>query len=107
MIRPKHIKRATFYECPVCGYSSGDRKVIQQHLQSHPIITEEVVYCNICGAGWYVNAYGERGAKERAEECYQKHQRAGNMDEVAMRSFFMSGGRFGYTIIDEGEKDKK
>lgn len=78
-----------YYCCPVCGKNSTDRIAIEKHYRErHPVKIDEVIYCNICGAGWHVNAYGDRGARERAAACYQSHIDNGDMDETAGRAFF-------------------
>ena len=82
------IKKVTFYECPVCGKNSSDRKEIERHYKSHTIKAEEVCYCSICGEGWYSNAWGAARAAEMARKCYQKHIDEGDIDEVATRAFF-------------------
>ena len=53
------VKKVIFYECPVCGKSSSDRKEIERHYKTHTIRAKEVCYCGICGEGWYSNAWGE------------------------------------------------
>ena len=68
-------------------------------MAQHTITEEKIVYCNICGAGWYVDAYGEIGARKQAEACYEKHKEAGNMDETARQTFFSTGGDFGYIQV--------
>lgn len=105
MKRP--TKKITFWKCPVCGLNSSDRQKVQKHFErSHTITAEEIVYCNICGAGWYVNAYGAAKASELANECYQKHMEAGECDEIAARTFFLSGGAFGYVQNIKGGRAK-
>lgn len=99
----KMIKTRTFYKCPVCGKSSTDRGQIQRHFAQHTIIAEEIVYCSICGEGWYVNYWGERGARQKAA-CFLNHKKAGDIDETAARAFFLSGGEFGYPTSKEREK---
>lgn len=106
------IKKVVFYECPVCGKSSSDRKEIEKHYKSHTIKAEEVCYCSVCGEGWYSNAWGAARAAEMARKCYQKHIDEGNIDEVATRAFFLSGGAFGYVKTfgkgeEHGENEKK
>lgn len=97
-------KSVKYYCCPVCQKNSTDRAEIEKHFrESHQIKTDEVIYCTVCGAGWHVNAYGKRGARERAENCFRKHQEEGNADEVAALTFFLSGGNFGYVKIVENE----
>lgn len=103
MMWPK-TKRVTYYKCPVCGMNSTDRETVQRHFRQHTIQAEEVVYCNICGQGWYVGAWGEHGAIERAEACQKKHQKEGNTEDVAARTFFLSGGTFGFPTIKKGGK---
>jgi len=98
------IKTRTFYKCPVCGKNSTDRGQIQRHFAQHTIIAEEIVYCSICGEGWYVDYWGKDGARRKAA-CYEKHKEAGNMDETAARAFFLSGGDFGYPTVKKGGKD--
>lgn len=90
----------TYYECPVCGKYSTSKQEIEKHFRQHQIKDDEVIYCKICGAGWYVNAYGKIRAKEKAEECYKKHIEAGDADEVAARAFFLSKGVFGYVRVE-------
>lgn len=102
----KQTISATYYECPVCGKNSTSKQEIEQHFRQHQIKVDEVIYCKICGAGWYVNAYGKIKAREKAEECYKKHIEAGNADEVAARAFFLSKGVFGYVRVNEREEDK-
>lgn len=99
------IKTRTFYKCPVCGKNSTDRGQIQRHFAQHTIIAEEIVYCSICGEGWYVDYWGKDGARRKAAACYEKHKEAGNMDETAARAFFLSGGDFGYPTVKKGGKD--
>lgn len=99
------IKTRTFYKCPVCGKNSTDRGQIQRHFAQHTIIAEEIVYCSICGEGWYVDYWGKDGARRKAAACYEKHKEAGNMDETAARVFFLSGGDFGYPTVKKGGKD--
>ncbi|WP_024346569.1 hypothetical protein [Lacrimispora indolis] len=101
----KKIKSVVYYECPVCGLNSSNREKMQRHYAGHTLKTDEVVYCNICGAGWHVNHYGKRRAVELAEECHQKHVDEGNVDKVAGRTFFLSGGSFGYVRVKEGKND--
>ena len=97
-----------YYCCPVCGKNSTDRIAIEKHYRErHPVKIDEVIYCNICGAGWHVNAYGDRGARERAAACYQSHIDNGDMDETAGRAFFLSGGSFGYVNVKKGLQDGK
>jgi len=92
-----------YYCCPVCGKNSTDRIAIEKHYRErHPVKIDEVIYCNICGAGWHVNAYGDRGARERAAACYQSHIDNGDMDETAGMAFFLSGGSFGYVNVKKG-----
>lgn len=74
----------------------------KHYRERHPVKIDEVIYCNICGAGWHVNAYGDRGARERAAACYQSHIDNGDMDETAGRAFFLSGGSFGYVNVKKG-----
>ena len=102
-MRNPMVKTMTFYKCPVCGKNSTDRMEIQQHFSQHTIIAEEIVYCSICGEGWYTNVYGQRGARQRAENCYLNHKKAGDTDETATRAFFLTGGEFGYPIVKKGE----
>lgn len=90
------IQKRIYYYCPVCRYNSTDREAVQRHFRTHTIRAEEVVYCNICGAGWYVNAYGEKGARDAAAACVRKHQEKGDADDVAAATFFLSEGAFGY-----------
>ncbi len=99
----KKIIDVIYYECPVCGRYSTNKKEIEQHFRQHQIKADEVIYCKICGAGWYVNAYGKIRAKEKAEECYKKHIEARNADETAARAFFLSKGVFGYVRMESGE----
>lgn len=41
-----------YYCCPVCGKNSTDRIAIEKHYRErHPVKIDEVIYCNICGAG--------------------------------------------------------
>ena len=102
----KKIKKVVFYECPVCGKSSSDRKAIESHYKTHTIRSKEVCYCSICGEGWYSNAWGAARAAEMARKCYQKHIDEGNIDEVATRAFFLSGGAFGYVkTFGKGEEN--
>ena len=89
----------TYYECPVCGKNSTNKKEIERHFRQHQIMDDEVIYCNICGAGWYVNAYGKIRAEKKAEECYKRHIEEGNADEVAAKAFFLSEGTFGYVKV--------
>lgn len=103
----KMIKTRTFYKCPVCGKSSTDRGQIQRHFAQHTIIAEEIVYCSICGEGWYVNYWGERGARQKAAACFLNHKKAGDIDETAARAFFLSGGEFGYPTVKKGRNDGK
>lgn len=105
MIRPK-IKRVTYYKCPVCGMNSTDREAVQRHFRQHTIQAEEVVYCNICGQGWPVAAWGKRRATEKAEACQKKHQEEGNAEDTAARTFFLSGGAFGFPTIRKGDNAK-
>lgn len=100
------IQKRIYYHCPVCRYNSTDRKEVQRHFRTHTIQAEEVVYCNICGAGWYVSAYGEHGARERAAACVGKHQEEGNIDDVAAATFFLSEGAFGYPTVKKGGKEE-
>ncbi|SHO50110.1 hypothetical protein [Anaerocolumna xylanovorans] len=92
----KKTIQVTYYECPVCGYNHTDRQKVYKHFTSHPIKVNEIVYCKICGAGWNVKARGKEAAIRKAEECFQKHQEEGNIDEVATEAFFLSHGAFGY-----------
>lgn len=96
----KQTISATYYECPVCGKNSTSKHEIEKHFRQHQIKADEVIYCKICGAGWYVNAYGKQIAKEKAEKCYKKHIEAGNADEVAAKAFFLSKGVFGYVRVE-------
>ncbi len=96
----KQTISVTYYECPVCGKNSTSKPEIERHFRQHQIKADEVIYCKICGAGWYVNAYGKIGAQERAKECYKKHIEAGDADEVAARAFFLSKGAFGYVRME-------
>lgn len=98
----KQIVKVTYYECPVCGKNSVNRKEIHEHFRQHQIKTDEVVYCNICGAGWHTNAYGEK-AEEMARECYKRHLEDGDADETATKAFFLSKGVFGYVKVEENE----
>lgn len=91
-----------YYECPVCGRNSINKKEIEQHFRQHQIEDDEVIYCKICGAGWHVNAYGKKRAEEMAKECYKRHIEAGDADETATRAFFLSKGAFGYVKIEDG-----
>lgn len=96
----KQTISAIYYKCPVCDQSSTSKQNIEQHFyKEHPIKAEEVIYCKICGAGWYVNAYGRARAQEKAKECFKKHIETGEMDEVGKRAFFLSKGVFGFTRI--------
>lgn len=99
----KRTINVTYYECPVCGKNSTNKQEIENHFRQHQIKTNRTIYCKICGAGWYVSAYGKKRAKELAEECYKRHIEAGNADETAARSFFLSKGAFGYVKIKESE----
>lgn len=101
----KKTKSVIYYECPACGKNSSNRQEIQKHFATHTLKTAEVVYCNICGAGWHVNHYGKAQAVKMAERCHQKHINEGNIDEVAAQTFFLSGGSFGYTRVKEGKKE--
>lgn len=89
----------TYYKCPVCGKNSTNKKEIERHFRQHQIKDDEVIYCNICGAGWHVNAYGKIRAKKEAEECYKRHIEEGDADEVATKTFFLSEGAFGYVKV--------
>ena len=99
------IQKRIYYHCPVCRYNSTDREKVQRHFRTHTIQTEEVVYCNVCGAGWHVSAYGEQGARKNAADCVRKHQEEGNIDDVAAATFFLSEGAFGYPTVKKGEKN--
>ncbi len=47
-------------------------------------------------------------AEEMARKCYQKHIDEENIDEVATKAFFPSGGDFGYVkIFEKGEYNEK
>ena len=94
-----------YYKCPVCGRKSTSESKIERHLRQHHIKTEEIVYCTICGAGWYVEAYGRKTAYEMAKECYKRHFVEGDADQIAGMSFFLSKGTFGYVRIYEGRKN--
>lgn len=98
----KEIKKVTFYRCPACGMSSTDRKQIQDHFKTHSIQSEEWVYCHACGAGWSVAAYGKKRAEELARDCYKRHISDGNLIETASKTFFLSGGEFGFYKIIKG-----
>lgn len=98
----KETKRMTFYSCPVCGMNSTDKKEIQDHFRTHTIKSEEWVYCRACGAGWSVAAYGLKSAAEQAKNCYNKHISEGNLTETAERTFFLSGGEFGFLCQKRG-----
>lgn len=102
-MKQQRTRKVKYYCCPVCGNKSTDRMAIEKHYRErHPLKTDEVIYCNICGAGWSVNAYGDRGAREQAAACYQKHIDKGDINEAATRTFFLSGGLFGYVKVKRG-----
>lgn len=107
----KQIISVIYYECPVCGRNSINRKEIARHFREHQIKTDEVIYCKICGAGWHVNAYGKIRAEEKAKECYKKHIETGDADKVATEAFFLSKGAFGYVRVNDktggGEDEDK
>lgn len=100
-----HIQKRIYYHCPVCRYNSTDREAVQRHFRTHTIQEEEVIYCNICGAGWHVSAYGELCARKMAANCVKKHKEEGNIDDVAAKTFFLSEGAFGYPTIKKGGKN--
>lgn len=78
----KQTISVTYYECPICGKNSTSKPEIERDFRQHQIKADEVIYCKICGAGWYVNAYGRIGAEEKA------------------RAFFLSKGAFGYVRVE-------
>lgn len=95
----KKIKKITYYECPVCGMNSSNRKAVEKHYRSHAIKAKEFCYCSICGEGWSCDAWGAARAAELAQKCYQDHVDKGDIDEVATQTFFLSGGFFGHVKI--------
>ena len=96
------IKKVTFYRCPICGITSDNQKEIQDHFRNHAIQSEEWYFCRACGAGWSVSAHGPERAAEMARKCYQKHIDEGNLIDTAARTFFLSGGTFGFPVIRKG-----
>lgn len=101
----KKTKSVVYYECPVCGENSSNHQDIQKHFTSHTLKVDEVVYCNICGAGWHVNSYGKTRAVLLAEECHQKHIDEGTADDLAGQSYFITGGSIGYVKVKEGKNE--
>ena len=81
-------------------------EVISEIYYKCPVIkAEEIVYCTICGAGWYVGAHRREGAYKRAKECYKRHFVEGDADQTAGMTFFLSKGTLGYVRIYEGRKN--
>lgn len=101
------MKRVIFYKCPVCGRSSSNKPEIKECYRKHGIQAEEVIYCGICGHGWYVNAWGEKEAVRRAKECEKEHVEKGEADSEGIRAFFLSGGAHGRAKILKGGKDNE
>ena len=101
------IKKIRFYRCPVCGKNSTNCREIQEHYRKHTLETEEWVHCRACGAGWSATAWGPEKAEDRARKCYQEHIRKGELREVAARTFFATGGVFGFPEIVNGKAQSK
>lgn len=101
----KKIRSVDYYCCPVCGESSTNSLEIQKHFQKHQIKVERVIYCNICGEGWYTRAYGEEEAKRRADQCCQSHIDDGSADVIARRTWLYTGGRLGYVKYVKGGRE--
>lgn len=97
---------AIYHECPVCGVQSTSKRKIEQHFRRHQIKTEELVYCTICGAGYYVSAYGKKRATEMARECYKRHFIEEEADQTAGETFFLTGGQFGYVRMYGNQADE-
>ena len=101
------IRKIRFYKCPVCGKYSTDRKEIQAHYKRHALETEEWIHCRACGAGWSVTAWGLERAENNARKCFREHICKDELREVAARTFFMTGGVFGFSEIVKGKAQSK
>lgn len=51
-----------------------------------------------------MEGWGHESAGRQAAACYEKHVSDGNIDDVATRAFFLSGGQFGYVKGLKGGK---
>lgn len=100
----REVKKITFYTCPVCGKRSASRTETEKHFRSHTVLMDEYFFCRACGAGWPVSHWGEKEAVRKAEECYQKHVKDGNLRETATKTFFASGGTDGFPEIIKGRR---
>lgn len=94
------MRTETIYKCPVCQSICSTHEAAKACRDSHHPIVEQWTYCEICGAGWNMDyhSFGE------AQDCERKHHEKGEADTVACRTFFISGGRFGYHTPPQGEK---
>lgn len=101
------IKKIRFYSCPVCGKYSTNYREIQEHYKRHTLAIEEWIHCRACGAGWSVTAWGLKRAENSARKCYQEHICKGELQEVAAKTFFMTGGVFGFPEIVKGKAQFK
>lgn len=102
----KQAVSVIYHECPVCGIQSISKRKIEQHFRKHQIKTEELVYCTICGEGYYVRAYGKKRVTEKARECYKRHFVEEDADRTAGKTFFLTGGQFGYVRMYGNEADE-
>lgn len=100
----ERTKSMTYYYCPICMLNSTNKAEIEKHFrEGHQVKVKKYIHCNICGEGWDVQAFGEEGARKRAEQCCQSHIDNGKADREASISYFYSHGRFGYVKIGNCE----
>lgn len=90
------MKIITFYKCPICHVNHSSPEEAKRCMNKHQIEGETIIYCETCGAGWYVKAWGETRARGLAAACEKKHEEDGNAVEVARKAYFLSGGDHGW-----------
>lgn len=95
------MKTEKHYRCPTCGGYYHTRQEAERCRGKHPIQETEYIYCEMCGEGWSINAYGPETAAGYAKACEATHIAKGEAEKKAAGLFFFSGGVLGKVrVID-------
>ena len=89
------MKRETHYTCRVCGTVWLTEQEAATCQARHKPLREEWAFCDICGAGWKVGHLNPNWADNHARECEAEHYKKGDVEEVAIQTFWFSNGQRG------------
>lgn len=98
--------REIVYSCRVCNREWNTKKEAIKCQISHEPARKEWARCEVCAQAWLVGYMGLHWAINNAIACEKEHRDKGEVEEVAVRTFFSSKGCYGRYYSDKWRNDQ-